>query len=65
VDEAVRRREMDEDPVRKELEETIASLRHPSSDEEFQTLLDQRKWCQARLDILRLPDTELTPAYER
>ena len=60
VDEAVRRRELEEDTVRRELAETIASLQHPRSDEEFQALLEQRAWCQARLDILSLPDTELT-----
>jgi F-type H+-transporting ATPase subunit epsilon len=63
VDDAVRRRELEEEPVRRELEETIANLQHPRSDEEFGRLLDQRAWCQARLDILSLPDTELSTPY--
>jgi len=63
VDDAVRRRELEEDSVRRELEETINGLQHPRSDKEFGELLDQRAWCQARLDILSLPDTELSTPY--
>ena len=60
VDQAARRREIEEKPVRKELEQTIASLQHPASDAEFQKLLDRRAWCQARLDIFTVPETKLS-----
>jgi F-type H+-transporting ATPase subunit epsilon len=63
VDQAERRREVDPTPVRKELEETIEALRHPASDEEFTELLDRRAWCQARLDVFTVPNTQLKGAH--
>jgi len=53
VDQAVAPDEVDEAAVRRELEETIAALRHPKSDEEFDQLLDRRAWCHARLALRR------------
>jgi len=51
VDRAVRADEVEEAAIRKELEETLAALRHPKSDEEFSQLLDRRLWCQVRLSL--------------
>jgi F-type H+-transporting ATPase subunit epsilon len=51
VDRAARPAEIDEAAVRKELDETLAGLRHPKSDEEFTELLDRRLWCQTRLAV--------------
>lgn len=51
VDQAVRADEIDAEAVRKELDETIADLAHPKSDEEFDSLLLKRRWCQARLRL--------------
>ncbi|MGQ0613673.1 MAG: ATP synthase F1 subunit epsilon [Planctomycetaceae bacterium] len=53
VDQAVRPEEVDEPAVRKELEEALAGLRHPRTDDEFEQLLARRAWAQARLAILR------------
>lgn len=51
VDQAVRADEIDAEAVRKELDEVIADLAHPKSDEEFEALLLKRRWCQARLRL--------------
>lgn len=51
VDRAARPAEIDEAAVRKELDETLAGLRHPKTDEEFAQLLDRRLWCQTRLAV--------------
>ncbi len=53
VDQAVRPDEVDEPAVRKELEDALAGLRHPQSDEEFEQLLGKRAWAQARLALRR------------
>lgn len=53
VDEAVRSGEVDESAVRRELEETLAGLRRPASDEQFESLLQRRSWCQARLNAVK------------
>lgn len=51
VDHAVAEGEVDVAQVKKELEETLAALRHPKSDAEFEDLLDLRTWGEARLKL--------------
>ncbi len=51
VDRAVTPADVDEAAVRKELEAALAGLRHPRSDEEFESLLCDRAWAQARLRL--------------
>ena len=51
VDQAVRADEIDGAAVRKELDETIAELAHPKTDEEFEELLMRRRWCETRLRL--------------
>jgi len=51
VDQAVRPEEVDGTAVRRELEEALAALRRPGSDEEFERLLARRAWAQARLSL--------------
>jgi hypothetical protein len=41
------------DAVRTALAETIEALAHPESTEDFHKLLDERRWCEARLSIVR------------
>jgi len=53
VDRAAAPEEVDEATVRKELEETLAALRHPKTDEEFVELRERRKWCKTRLRLLQ------------
>ncbi len=43
--------EVDADAVGEELNDSREALRHPDSDEAFETLLEQRSWCEARLAI--------------
>jgi len=52
VDRAAAPEDVDEAAVRKELEETLAALRHPKTDEEYDELRERRKWCKSRLRIL-------------
>ena len=51
VTDALRGAEVDREAVTAELVETKAALRHPESDEAFETLLERRAWCEARLRI--------------
>ena len=53
VDKAVREAEAKEQEpaIRQELDEVLAELRHPATDERFEELLDQRLWCQSRLKL--------------
>jgi len=51
VDSAVAEAEADSAAAKKELDETIEALRHPKSDEEFEELLDRRRWCESRLKL--------------
>jgi len=53
VDRAAKADEVDSEAVRKELDEVIADLAHPRTDDEFRDLLDKRRWCEARLRIAR------------
>ncbi len=48
VDEAVAERDAQEAEAEKDLEETIAALRHPDSDEEFAELMDRRAWYESQ-----------------
>jgi len=43
--------EVDREAAAAELVETNAELRHPDSDEAFETLLERRAWCEARLAL--------------
>ena len=51
VDEAVAEGDAHEAEAKKELDETLAALRHPKTDEEFTELLDRRVWCESRLRL--------------
>jgi F-type H+-transporting ATPase subunit epsilon len=51
VDRAVHADDVDVAKTRAELDEVLAALRHPKSDEEFQSLLDRRRWCEVCLKI--------------
>jgi F-type H+-transporting ATPase subunit epsilon len=53
VPQAVAAADVDVDAVRTALAETIEALAHPESDERFEELLGERKWCEARLSIVR------------
>lgn len=53
VDRAVAEAEVKEAEARRELDETLADLRHPKTDEEFQELLDRRRWLEAHLRLTR------------
>jgi F-type H+-transporting ATPase subunit epsilon len=37
----------------RDLEETVADLAHPRTDQEFAELLDRRAWAQARLNLAK------------
>ena len=50
---AAKGEDVDVPAVEKELEETIAALAHPESDERYEELLAQRQWCEARLRAAR------------
>lgn len=51
VDNAVAEGDVDVAEAKRELDETLAALRHPETDEEFRELLDRRAWCEARLKL--------------
>lgn len=51
VDRAEAAEDVDRDAVRKELDEVIAELAHPKSEDDFTLLLDRRRWCETRLRI--------------
>ncbi len=53
VPQAVSAENVDEDEVRSALAETIEALAHPESDEQFEELLGDRIWCEARLSAVR------------
>ncbi len=53
VDSAVAEADVNEAEARRELEETLAALRHPGTDDEFAELLDRRAWCESRLRLAR------------
>lgn len=51
VDRAVTETDVNEADARRELEETIAELQHPKSDEEFADLLEKRAWSETRIKL--------------
>jgi F-type H+-transporting ATPase subunit epsilon len=53
VDRAVGQDDVDEAAARRELDETLAALRRPRSDEEFEELLEKRRWCESQLRLVR------------
>ena len=53
VDRAVSEADVSSTDAQRELEETLAELQHPKSDEEFAALLDRRAWSETRLKLAR------------
>ena len=51
VDRAVTESDVNAGEARQELEETLAALQHPETDEEFAALLEQRAWSEARIKL--------------
>ena len=51
VDRAVTEADVDAAEARRELEETLAELQHPKSDDEFATLLERRAWSETRIKL--------------
>ena len=51
VDNAVAEADVNEAEAKRELDETLAALRHPKTDEEFAELLDRRAWSESRLKL--------------
>lgn len=51
VDRAVGADDVDKAAAKRELDETLQALRHPKSDEEFEKLLERRRWCQSQLRL--------------
>ena len=51
VDRAVTETDVNAGEARQELEETLAALQHPQTDEEFAALLEQRTWSETRIKL--------------
>jgi len=51
VDRAVTETDVNVGAARQELEETLAALQHPKTDEEFAELLEQRAWSETRIKL--------------
>ena len=51
IDRAATSDEVDRAATESKLAETNASLQHPKSDEEFETLLTERTWLQTQLNL--------------
>ena len=51
VDRAVTESDANAGQARQELEETLAALKNPKTDEEFAALLEQRAWSEARIKL--------------
>lgn len=51
VDSAVAEADANAAEAKRELDETLAALRHPKSDEEFTELLDRRVWCESQVKL--------------
>jgi F-type H+-transporting ATPase subunit epsilon len=51
VDRAVPEGDVNVGDAQRELEETLAELQHPKSDEEFADLLDRRAWSETRINL--------------
>jgi F-type H+-transporting ATPase subunit epsilon len=53
VDRAVEESDVDTGEAQRDLEETLAELQHPKTDDEFTELMDRRTWSEARLKLAR------------
>lgn len=53
VDRAVAEGDVDTGEAQRDLEETLAELKHPKTDEEFTELLDRRTWSEARIKLAK------------
>jgi F-type H+-transporting ATPase subunit epsilon len=51
VDSAVAEADVNQAEAQHELDETLADLRHPKTDEEFAELLDRRAWSETRIKL--------------
>ena len=51
VDRAVTEGDVDAGEAQRELDETLADLQHPRTDDEFADLLDRRTWSEARIKL--------------
>jgi F-type H+-transporting ATPase subunit epsilon len=51
VDSAVAEADVNKAQATQELDETLAALRHPKTDQEFTELLDRRAWDQSQLKL--------------
>jgi F-type H+-transporting ATPase subunit epsilon len=51
VDSAVAEGDVNVAEAKRELDETLAALRHPKTDEEFAELLDRRAWSETRIKL--------------
>ena len=51
VDSAVAEGDVNPAEAKRELDETLAALRHPRTDEEFEELLDRRAWGESQLKL--------------
>jgi F-type H+-transporting ATPase subunit epsilon len=51
VDSAVAEADVNKAEAKRELDETLAALRHPKTDEEFAELLDRRTWSESQLKL--------------
>jgi F-type H+-transporting ATPase subunit epsilon len=57
VDHAMAETDATADVARRELEETLAALKNPKTDEEFAELLDRRAWSESQLKLLQAPSS--------
>jgi F-type H+-transporting ATPase subunit epsilon len=53
VDRAVAESDVDASAAQQELEQTVAELQHPGTDEEFAALQDRRAWSETQLKLAR------------
>jgi F-type H+-transporting ATPase subunit epsilon len=53
VDRAVAEGDVDTGEAQRDLDETLAELKHPKTDDEFTELLDRRTWSEARLKLAK------------
>jgi len=53
VDRAIAEADVKEADARKGLDEALAGLRHPQTGQEFQGLLDRRRWFESQLRMTR------------
>ena len=51
VDRAVSESDVNVAEAQQELEETLAELQHPKTDEEFEDLLEKRAWSETRIKL--------------